>query len=97
MHWFLDHVILINTKLISEMVQEWSEDKLEYISEVNMGIWMTLIHELRHHQLGFATFTEEEIPMTENLEENVEVFARNMAEAMRFNFDMDVFEKIYEE
>ena len=66
--------VLVNLYLIKEVARKISISDSDYEREVNIGIWTTLLHELRHvyqHSLWAECFVEE----FEDIEEDAEMYA----------------------
>lgn len=71
---FHEDQVLINLHLIKEGAKKISFSESDYEREVNIGIWTTLLHELRHvyqHSLWTECFGEK----YEDIEEDAEVYA----------------------
>lgn len=70
---YYENYILINLHLIKKTAIEMSSTEEEYKREVNIGIWVTLIHELRHvYQHSFISGIEDEIE--DEIEEDAEEY-----------------------
>lgn len=76
-------IVLINEEEIRNMAKELAYDKWSEKREYDIGIIVTIVHEMRHLMLDTNPFlSEEEFPEEMRTEESVEAFARERYEAL---------------
>lgn len=92
---YQDNSIVINTYLISKItLEDTNIFKTSHEEEFNRCIWQTLIHELRHSLVENPIITEEEIPLEENTEENIERYCISTFEKIIEPKDYQCFKPI---
>lgn len=82
-NWYEDNIIVINVLLIRKLTKELIEENphFSYEKELNIGIWQTLIHELRHMLCDSAVIIyDNEVPIEEADEKKVEEYCREIFE-----------------
>lgn len=83
-NFYMDNVVVINVKRIKELVDEemvnFHSFTLSYHEELAMGIWQTLVHELRHNITANPIILEDMIPTEEGEEDMVEEYCRKIYE-----------------
>jgi len=83
--WWERNICVINASQIIEAVLEmYDEDEYQFEVEVDIGLWTTLIHELRHLLLDTnIILPENEYPIELASEENVEAYCLSHYSAIR--------------
>jgi hypothetical protein len=83
-NFYMDNVVVINVKRIKELVDEemvnFHSFTLSYHEELAMGLWQTLVHELRHNITANPIILEDLIPTEEGEEDKVEEYCRKVYE-----------------
>lgn len=88
--YYTDSVVLINIMLIREMVDDTVIFEGDKEKEYNIGVWTTLLHEIRH-SLCEISMIDELLPKEAYTEENVETYAINVFEDMECRDDYMCF------
>ncbi|PLS15046.1 hypothetical protein CVD28_24510 [Bacillus sp. M6-12] len=81
-NFYMDNVVVVNVKLIRSLAEELAlKDELSDVKEeLAMGIWQTLVHELRHNITANPIILEDMISIEEGEEDKVEEYCRNVFE-----------------
>lgn len=89
MHWHMDNIVLVNAKLCKDLSYELGDDYCSPEEEYNIGLWTTLIHEIRHAELSSPIL--QDIDENEVEEDAVEEYFRNKFEELKNKSDYMCF------
>lgn len=83
LQWYVQSMVVLNLHAMKKTADELCEDGvLNYDTEMRVGFWVTLLHEMRHNQIDACVYEVPWLKQSDALEDNVEAWAREKYESL---------------